>query len=134
MYVNADIEIEINEDDMAEAIVDSRYFTSAVEAVVENMDLNDILDAPSRSDVEIIIEDMDVPTRDDVYDIVRDILRDEGLLRESQVTLQAQARIEALEQQVLRLEGTLARVADVLLGKPVERIVSATIPHGPTKG
>lgn len=134
MYVNADIEIEINEDDMAEAIVDSRYFTSAVEAVVENMDLNDILDAPSRSDVEIIIEDMDVPTRDDVYDIVRDILRDEGLLRESQVTLQAQARIEALEQQVLRLEGTLARVADVLLGKPVERIVSATIPHGPTEG
>lgn len=134
MHVNADIEIEINEDDMAEAIVDSRYFTSAVEAVVENMDLNDILDAPSRSDVEIIIEDMDVPTRDDVYDIVRDILRDEGLLRESQVTLQAQARIEALEQQVLRLEGTLARVADVLLGKPVERIVSATIPHGPTEG
>lgn len=134
MYVNADIEIEINEDDMAEAIVDSRYFTSAVEAVVENMDLNDILDAPSRSDVEIIVEDMDVPTRDDVCDIVRDILRDEGLLRESQVTLQAQARIEALEQQVLRLEGTLARVADVLLGKPVERIVSATIPHGPTEG
>lgn len=80
MHVN----IEINDLEIAEAVVDSRYFTNAVERVVENMDLGDPveqilgnMDVPTRDEVEGIVEDMGVPTSDDVYDIAREVVRDE---------------------------------------------------------
>lgn len=143
MYVTTDI--EINEDEMAEAIANSRYFTSAVEDVVENMDLGtpveqalDYLGTPNEDRVDDIARDVAKDVLDESLEIAADAvvkrLQDEGVLRDAQVGLAAQARIEALEKQVLRLEGTLARVADVLLGKPVEQIVDDAIALGPIGG
>lgn len=138
MHVN----IEINDRDMAEAIVDTRYFTDAVERVVENMDLGNILDAPSTSDVEIIVEDMGVPTSDDVYDIAREVvceevsnylssegkqvireiveevLEDLGVSRTPQVPLQTQARLLALAANVAQIQTVLRDVAKALSPKP----------------
>lgn len=139
MYVNTDI--EINEDEMAEAIANSRYFTEAVESVVEHMDLQqqvedtlDAMDVPSEDRVDDIareaardeIRDAEFMAEDDVDSLVRDILRDEGLLRESQVTLQAQARIEALEAQVATLQQSVRYVAEVLKGAGVTLAAIAT--------
>src|SRR5690606_16118226 len=137
------VNIEINDRDMAEAIVGTRHFTNAVEAVVENMDLNDILDAPSRSDVEIIVEDMGVPTSDDVCDIAREVvwgevsgylsssegkqvlrkvveevLEDLGISRTPQVPLQTQARLLALAANVAQIQTVLRDVANALSPKP----------------
>lgn len=132
MFVSTDI--EINEDEMAEAVTSSRYFTEAVESVVQDMDLQqpveqaiDAMGVPNEDRVDDIareaardeIRDAEFMAEDDVDDLVRSILRDEGLLRESQVNLQAQARIEALEAQVAQLQTVLRDIAHVINPQPV---------------
>lgn len=136
MRINADIEIDLDDDDLATYVCGTRTFTEAVESVIENMDL--------QQQIEDTLDAMDVPSEDRVDDIAREVARDEvrdyfgsasgeqeikeiiedtladlGIPRTAQVSLQAQARIEALEAQVAQLQAVLRDIAHVINPQPI---------------